>query len=166
MFQPHTDFRPQKLLRACLIVVGLPFFVCVVLPVVVAGAWYWNRENTLSTMQQQEVDWILDHAYPAATLVSAEGTIYSAPAGDTIFIQVWVTFDTTDSFDAVRNWYVKHYDGGWGGGTEGANKFPAKGLENLNDGTSGKTRYRVQMLRTTSCEYLFTVCDRPSQQIR
>src|SRR5215470_12662158 len=77
-------------------------FAGVALCLALAGIWYFQRETYLSNTQQEMVDRILDYVYPGSTMIRADGDILSAPVGSTVYIEVWVTFISPDSFDKIK----------------------------------------------------------------
>jgi hypothetical protein len=166
--QPNgTTASPLKGLRkASAILGGLALCVCIALPCAAIGGLELISALTISTSQQQGVNWVLDHAYPNSTMVRADSAVSAWPAGNTVSVSVWVTFESADSFDAVKGWHMQHPEGGQGGGFESGNIFPQDGLEKRDGNSSNNTRYRVHYSTAISCESFLLGCVRHTQPIR
>src|SRR5450631_3815165 len=93
------------------------------------------------TGQQHGINWVIDHAYPNATLIRADSAVYDSPAGDNAAVSITAIFESSDTFDSIQYWYMHHPEGGRDG-TE-ASDFPQGSLVRFDDTPSGKTRYSV-----------------------
>jgi hypothetical protein len=138
-------------------------FTCVVLPIVLVVAYAWLQSATLSGTQQRNVDLVIAHAYPGSRMIRADGQISFWPAGNHVYVSVEVTFASSDPFDVIWAWYVRHPEGGRAG--LDFKDFPKHGLD-LLDESSEKTTYRVTYLDAADCYFALNGCERPAQRIR
>ena len=131
-------------------------------PFVLATTIQLYSNCNVSGAQAHGIDEVLTHAYPKSTMIRADAVTGSWSAGDGATVSVLVTFESGDSLDTIKSWYINHPAGGQIG-CDGGENFPAKGLEKLDDAPAGKTSYRATYSQTVECA---TDCDRPLQQIR
>lgn len=133
----------------------------VALPFVCFGVFTLQDVLTIWFAQRGALQRAIDHAYPGAHVVRADADAGDNPAGDTGWISVSVTFETSDAFELVKAWYSKHPEGGRNG-TEG-NSFPEEGLTQLTGDFDGKTRFIVPYVEGIPCA---RSCTHESWQIR
>jgi hypothetical protein len=117
--------------------------------------------SVLKLKKQQLIDKSLYYAYPGSVMENADASVSSFPVGYVIGIGVSVTFNTSDSFDKVKNWYVQHPDGGMCS-IDGGN-FPQCGLK-LLDAKGGRTAYQVFNGLQMGCEEIL-YCGEINEQI-
>jgi hypothetical protein len=153
-----------RLIKVIAILLGSVLVICVVLPIILLVAASWLQNVGLSNMQQRNVEWVINHAYPGSRIIRADGQIADWPAGSHVYVGVQVTFSSSDSFDAISTWYVNHPEGGRAG--VDLDEFPTYGLDKLNDDSPGTTIYRVSYIDVSSCEFPLAPCAGPRQRIR
>ena len=175
--QKESNPRPnRKYLRVILLVAiigGIVVLVCDKLPDIVIGILQWYTNLNISYQESQDVNTVMTYTYPNATMIRADGESYhhETNTDDYAVISLTVTFETSDSFNMVKNWYIQHPRGGTGGGLfcEGCTgteyQFPNAGLRQVDEATPGKTRYEVDYTTIEEgCE--FTQCTTPFHEIR
>jgi hypothetical protein len=146
------------------ILCGLALCLYTKLPVVLLiTVIKWQEDTTISNTESQSIDWVLTHAYPNSTMIRADAAVFCWSAGNNVTIQVKVTLESADSFDAIMNWYIQHPEGGRLI-REGGDLSPKAWLAKLEGVAAGKTRYRVTYESVENL--LMDDCNRPSQQIR
>src|SRR5258706_9177287 len=100
--------RSMRILKGFVILIGLAVCLVVVAPPAFVVFLHLKSESTIANTQQEEVNWIVAHAYPGSSMFRADGEVNNWPAGDGITVVVLVTFESKDSFDSVKNWYFQH----------------------------------------------------------
>ncbi len=138
---------------------GFLIALCLLPPL---GCFVFNSLS-LNFVQQNEVNWVLDHRYPGSVLQKADGEVSDMPTGQNIAIAVTVTFSSADPFDIIKTWYRAHPDGGRYGLE--VNTFPQNGLE-IIETTPGKTIYTVNYVSESECTALLSDCTQTLHQIR
>ncbi len=96
--------RPLKISAAIVAILGgLALCAYVNRQGIITAVAKWISDNNISTAEQKGIDYLVAHAYPGSTVVRADASVGSRPTGDNASVVIEVTFDTTSSFDTIRD---------------------------------------------------------------
>src|SRR5262245_47406857 len=103
--------RLPKIVTRVAVLCGLVVFGCVSFPYAFIAYLKLASVINIWTAENDSVNWVLSHAYPNSTMDRADTSVSFWPVGNHATVAILVTFESADSFEAIKDWYIQHPEG-------------------------------------------------------